>query len=63
MRVADLIGLIKQKQEEIGASLVQGYAINFETYQRLVGQYQGLDEALNCVNLLLEEENKDVERH
>jgi hypothetical protein len=61
MRVADLIGLIKQKQGEIGSSLVQGYAINFETYQRLVGQHQGLDEALNIINLLLEEENKDVE--
>jgi len=61
MRVADLIGLVKQKQAEIGDSLVQGYAINFETYQRLVGQHQGLDEALNLINVLLEEEKRDVE--
>jgi hypothetical protein len=61
MRISDLIGRIKQKQVEIADSLVQGYAINFETYQRLVGQHQGLDEALNLINQLIEEENQDVE--
>jgi len=61
MRVADLIGLIKKKQVEIADSIVSGYCVNFETYQRLIGQYQGLDEALNIVNLMLEEETKDVE--
>jgi len=61
MRVADLIGLVKKKQVEIADSIVSGYCVNFETYQRLIGQYQGLDEALNIVNLMLEEETKDVE--
>jgi len=61
MRVSDLIGLIKKKQVEIADSIVSGYCVNFETYQRLIGQYQGLDEALNIVNLMLEEETKDVE--
>jgi hypothetical protein len=61
MRVADLIGLIKKKQVEIADSIVSGYCVNFETYQRLIGQYQGLDEALNIINLMLEEETKDVE--
>ena len=61
MRVADLIGLVKKKQVEITDSIVSGYCVNFETYQRLIGQYQGLDEALNIINLMLEEETKDVE--
>jgi hypothetical protein len=61
MRVADLIGLVKKKQVEIADSIVSGYCVNFETYQRLIGQYQGLDEALNIINLMLEEETKDVE--
>jgi len=61
MRVADLIGLVKKKQVEIADSIVSGYCVNFETYQRLIGQYQGLYEALNIINLMLEEETKDVE--
>jgi hypothetical protein len=54
--LADFIGRLKVKQAEIGSSLVQGYAINFETYQRLVGQHQGLEEALSILNQLIEEE-------
>ena len=56
----DLIGIIKRRQEEIARSLVEGYAINFETYQRLVGQHQGLEEALNFIDNILHEEDKDV---
>jgi hypothetical protein len=29
---------------------------SFESYQRLVGRHQGLDEALSILNQLLEEE-------
>lgn len=61
MRVADLIGQIKLKQAEIANSIVQGHCVNFETYQRLIGQHQGLDEALGIINFMIEEENKDVE--
>ena len=60
--LADFIGQIKQRQDQIAESLVQGNAVNFETYQRLVGQHQGLEEALLIINQLLEEE-KNVERH
>lgn len=55
-QLADFIGRLKAKQAEIGASLVQGYPVNFETYQRLVGQHQGLEEALSILNQLIEEE-------
>jgi hypothetical protein len=58
--LADFIGRIKQRQERIAESLVEGNAVNFETYQRLVGQHQGLEEALFIINQLLEEE-KNVE--
>lgn len=57
----DLIGAIKDKQAEIGNSLLSGFVVNFETYQRLVGQNQGLQEALDILNnLLKEEENKEL---
>jgi hypothetical protein len=57
----DLINGIKRRQTEIAESLVNGNCVNFETYQRLVGQHQGLQESLEILNNLLEEENKDVE--
>jgi hypothetical protein len=58
--LADFIGRIKQRQERIAESLVEGNAVTFEAYQRLVGQHQGLEEALLIINQLLEEE-KNVE--
>lgn len=57
----NLITGIKQRQAEIAESLVNGNCVNFETYQRLVGQHQGLEESLAILNNLLEEEKKDVE--
>lgn len=56
-----LINSIKQRQEEISKALTNGNCVNFESYQRLVGQYQGLEESLEIINNLLEEEKKDVE--
>jgi len=58
--LADFIGRVKQRQERIAESLVEGNAVTFEAYQRLVGQHQGLEEALSIINQLLEEE-KNVE--
>ena len=56
--ISDLIDGVKQRQQEIADSLVNGNCVNFETYQRLVGQHQGLQEALQIIeNLLKEEEN------
>lgn len=53
--VEDFIGAVKARQLSIAQSLVGGNAINFETYQRLVGQHQGLEEALEILNDLLKE--------
>lgn len=57
--VSDLIGAIESRQQTIAQSLVNGNAINFETYQRLVGQHQGLGEALVILNDLLKESDQD----
>ena len=56
--VDDFISAVKARQAEIGNSLIAGHIVNFETYQRLVGQHQGLVEALNILNNLLKEEDE-----
>lgn len=61
MRVSDLIARIKLEQGSISEVLHSGSPVNYESYQRLVGHYQGLDEALNIVNQLLNEDENDVE--
>jgi len=55
------IGKINEKKQEIAESMVNVNCVNFESYQRLVGQSIGLQEALNVLNDLLEEDKKDVE--
>ena len=58
--VVDLIGKLKNRQLEIALSLADGGAINIESYQRLVGVNQGLGEALNMIDELLKEQDKDL---
>ena len=55
------IGRLNEKKQEIAEAMVNGNCVNFESYQRLVGQSIGLQEALNVLNDLLEEEKRDVE--
>lgn len=55
---SDFIGAIKVRQAEIASSLTAGRAVNFETYQRLVGHHAGLEEALQILNDLLKEEDE-----
>jgi len=59
--ISDLIDGVKQRQQDIADSLVNGNCVNFETYQRLVGQHQGLQEALQILDNIMKEESKDVE--
>jgi hypothetical protein len=59
--ISDLIDGVKQRQQDIADSLVNGNCVNFESYQRLVGQHQGLQEALQILDNIMKEENKDVE--
>jgi hypothetical protein len=55
-----LIHRIKIKQAEISHALAVGSVTTWEAYQRLVGEYQGLEDVLNMVNNMLEEErNQD----
>lgn len=51
---------LKLKQEEIKNSMVNGNFVNFESYQRYVGIYHGLQEALDILDNLMKEED-DVE--
>ena len=57
--VSDLIAAVKVEQAKISESLTNGYIPNFETYQRLVGQYQGLNLTLDIINNLLKEKDED----
>ena len=57
--VSDIISAVKAEQARIKESLAQGNLPNFETYQRLVGQYQGLEATLDIINNLLKEDEDD----
>jgi hypothetical protein len=45
---------------EIALALADGHAINIESYHRLVGMYQGLGEALDLLDELLNESGDDI---
>ena len=57
--LGDLIGGIKTRQAEIAASLAAGNAANWESYQRMVGHSQGLQEALDILNDLMKDPDED----
>lgn len=57
--VADLIGGIKARQAAISQSLAAGNAATWETYQRMVGEYAGLEQALEILNNLLKEDDEN----
>ena len=51
-----LLHRVRLKQGEISFALATGSAMTWEAYQRLVGEYQGLQDVVDMVNDLLEEE-------
>lgn len=57
--IGDLIGALKSRQAEIAASLAAGNAANWETYQRMVGTFQGLQESMDILNKLLKDSDED----
>ena len=57
--VTELISQIKTEQIRIAESLTAGHAINIESYQRLVGNYQGLQAALNLLDNLMSEDDEE----
>jgi hypothetical protein len=63
MYLSDIISAVKARQAEIKESLAEGYVVNFETYQRLVGEYAGLQTALDIIdNILKEKEERNNEQ-
>lgn len=51
-----LIHRIKSRQIELQVALATGSPLNWESYQRLVGEYQGLQQTLDFIDKILEEE-------
>ena len=59
--VSDIIDAVKARQAVIEKALAQGNAANYDSYQRLVGEYAGLSVAIDIINnLLKEEEEKEL---
>jgi len=50
---------VKEMQGDIGTSLASGAAINWESYQRMVGINIGLQNILDLIEKQLEEEEKE----
>ena len=53
--IEQLIHLIKIRQAELKESLARG-VINWDSYQRLVGEHQGLTNSLEFIDLILSDE-------
>ena len=57
--ISDFIGAVKARQADIAASLAHGNAPDYAVYQRLVGEFQGLQSAMDILNNLLKEDEED----
>ncbi|NCA24171.1 MAG: hypothetical protein EBS91_06110 [Betaproteobacteria bacterium] len=58
LTVTQLIGAFKARQAEISYSLAVGNAATWEAYQRMVGEHNGLQKALEIIDNFLEDENE-----
>lgn len=55
-----LIHRIKLRQAEMQVALAQGTPASWDAYQRMVGQYEGLQTVMDLIDSMLEEEkNRD----
>jgi hypothetical protein len=57
--ISELIARVKAEQEKIAESLTAGHAVNIESYQRLVGNHQGLQATLSILNDIMSEDDED----
>lgn len=58
--IEQLIHRVKVRQSELQVALAQGMPMTWEAYQRMVGEYQGLQSAIDMIDAMLEEEkNRD----
>ena len=53
--ISDLIHMLKQRQAEIRLSLVDNPVGSYDSYNRLVGEYQGLQWVMDNLNSKLAE--------
>ena len=51
-----LIHRVKVRQAELHVSLANGIPATWDVYQRMVGEYQGLQLALDMIDNMLDEE-------
>lgn len=59
--ISDIIGAVEARKATIEKALAQGTASNYDSYQRLVGEYAGLSASIDIINnLLKEEEEKEL---
>ena len=56
--IEQLIHSIKVRQAEIQVSLANGTPFNWESYQRMVGQYQGFQGVIDMIDNILEEDKR-----
>ena len=57
--IEQLIHRIKVRQAELQVSLAQGMPMTWEAYQRMVGEFQGLQTALDMIDNMLEEQKNE----
>jgi hypothetical protein len=54
--IEQLIHRVKIRQSELQMALASGVPPTWDSYNRLVGEYQGLQKALDLIDAMLEEE-------
>ena len=58
--IEQLIHVIKVRQQQLSLSMLAGNPMNWESYQRMVGEAQGLQYVLDSFDRMAEEEeNKE----
>jgi hypothetical protein len=56
--IEQLIHQIKTRQAELHVALATGGAVTWESYQRMVGEYQGLQVTLNMIDNIIDERDQ-----
>jgi hypothetical protein len=53
--LSEIIHMIKERQAELRLSLAVGHASTYDSYSRMVGEYQGLQWMLDTIDMKLAE--------
>ena len=56
--IEQLIHRIKIRQSELQVSMAQGNPASWEIYQKMIGEYQGLQSALDMIDQMLSEDDR-----